>query len=480
MNRPTLTAALAREYAPSVAALVATGWWLIEVTRSWAGRDAPSVTVGAILIALAVLLVRPDRVLPREAVGFATAISIGAFVVPLSADSGWAGAPDAGIYACGAWLAVVVAATVVAKRDALVWFLILVAASAPIQFMSGWLGWWGGEDPSRAMVGTFYWYNPYAAFLIPGGLVGLAFWIWRDRLFALFGLICFVFAAIGIVYSTSRASLATFILGFVLVASLALVDAKRWRGARQVVIAAAIGAGATFFVGGPPFFPHRSSPLAGASARAGSGQSLGQNGFYRVDFWREALTVFKHHPVTGGGYKSLVAQSLAAHVPQSWPLSPYAHNGYLQALGEGGLVLGIPFLLAVIVVAVIVVRSLFQGFVRRNLPVETVVLAIALACVMLHSGVDFDWTYAADFAMAGVLAGLVLGCWLTERADRADPAEPTSDKPGRNSRLALAGCVLAGVALLGLSAWVMRHGNHTVNIRLSHAALSQEVTVSSR
>jgi O-antigen ligase len=471
VTSPALTAAGVRRHAGPVAVLVATAWWLIEVTRSWAGRDAPSVTVGAILVAVAVVLARPDRVLPRTALILATAISVGAFVVPLAADTGWAGAPDAAIYACGAWLAAVVAAAVVARPATMVWFVTLVAASAPIQFMSGWLGWWGGEDPTRPMVGTFYWHNPYAAFLIPGGLVGLALWIWRDRLFALLGVICFAFAAIGIVYSTSRASLAAFILGVALVGVLALVGTTRWRALRQFVIAAVIAAAATYFVGGPPFFPHRSSPLSGEQSRA-AGQSLGQNGGYRLDFWREALKVFRHHPVTGGGYKSLVGQSVG-HVPSSWPLSPYAHNGYLQALGDGGLVLGVPFLLAVLIVAAICVRSLIRGLIRRDLPVETVVLAIALGCVMLHSGVDFDWTYAADFAMAGALAGLVVGSWLTSRAtasDAAETAEPDPAKPSRNHRLALAGCALVGVALLGVSAWVIRHGNHTVNLSVSSSS----------
>ena len=450
--------ALLRANAGLVAAIAASAWWLIEVTRSWAGRDAPSVTVGAVLLAVAVALTRPDRVLPARAVVLVTAISVGAFLVPLTADTGWSGAPDGAIYACGVWLAAVVAATVVARADALTWFLTLVAASAPIEFMSGWLGWWGGEDPARPMVGTFYWHNPYAAFLVPGGLVGLLLWGWRDRLFAVLGLISFTFASVGVVYSTSRAGLATYVLGVVLVGVAAAVRPERWRALRQIVIAVVISTAASFFISGPPFFSHRASPLAAEQTRAQT-QRLGTNTDQRIDFWRQALTVFRRHPVTGGGYKSLVAQA-TGHVPSNVPLlSPYAHNGYLQALGEGGLILGVPFLLAVMVIAVIVVRNLFRGLiVKRDLPIETVVLAIALGCVMLHSGVDFDWAYAADFAMAGLLAGLVLACHLKA---------PRPDKITRNRALILAGCALAGVALLGVSAWVSRHGNHTVNLSVT-------------
>ena len=450
-----------RRNAGPLAAALAVGWWLVEVTRAWAGRDAPSVTVGAILVAVAVAIVRPHRVLPRSAIYLATAVSIGAFVVPLTADTGWRGAPDAAIYTSGAWLVVVVAAVVVDRPDWTLLLLTMVAGSAAVQFMSGWDGWWGGEDPKRPMLGTFYWHNPYAAFLIPGGLLGLAFWIWRERLFALLGILCFTFATVGIVYSTSRASLATFVVGVVLVAVTVLVGTNRWRSLRQLAIAAAVAVGATIFVGGPPFFPHRSSPLATQHART-AGESLGTNGGYRLDFWRESLTVFGHHPFSGGGYKSLVAQSID-HVPKSWPLSPYAHNGYLQALGEGGLVLGVPFLLAVIALAFFCVRRLIRGIVQRRLPPEQVVVAIALGCLFLHSGVDFDWTYAADFALTAIVAGLLLGQELRERAQAVDPAAEPS-QPGQKARLLTVACVIVGIGLLGLSAWTIRHGNHTVNL----------------
>ena len=449
-------AALVGAYAGPIAALIATGWWLIELTRSWAGRDAPSVTVGAALLAIAVLLIRPDRVLPHFTILLATALSVAAFVVPLTAPTGWAGAPDGALYACGAWLAVVVAATVVRRPEATLWLLVLLVASAPIEFMSGWVAWWGGKDPTRPMIGTFYWHNPYAAFLVAGGLVGLAFWVWRRRIFAVLGLLSFSFAAIGIVYSTSRASLAVFIVGFALIGVGAIVNAQRWRSLRQVATAAVVGSAATFFVGGPPFFPHRSSPVAGEQSRT-AGQSLGQNGGYRLDFWRDTLGVFRRHPLTGGGYKSLVHASVG-HAPKGQPLSPYAHNGYLQPLGEGGLILGIPFLVAAALVAYLCVRAIIRGLVRRQALPETVVVAIALAMVMLHSFVDFDWTYAAGMGLFAILAGLVVGLSLRSRTSNEAP------KPGQIRRWALVGCLVIGIGTLGISAWVQRDGNHTINL----------------
>jgi O-antigen ligase len=229
---------------------------------------------------------------------------------------------------------------------------------------------------------------------------------------------------------------------------------QRRRALRQLVIAVVVAVGGTILVGGPPFFPGRSSPLAAEQTRT-AGQSLSQNGGYRLDFWRESLTVFGHHPVTGGGYKSLVAQS-SGHVPKSWPLSPYAHNGYLQALGEGGLVLGIPFLLAVVILGFLCVRRLVRGLVQRKIPADQVVVAIALACLFLHSGIDFDWAYAADFALTAVLAGLLLGQELRERPEQSQTARPL-----------LVGCVIVGIGLLGVSAWAIRDGNHRESLSIT-------------
>src|SRR3954467_14227774 len=86
---PEARMALIIRHAGPASALVATAWWLLEVTRSWGGWDAPSVTVGAALTAVAVALVRPHRVLPAVIPALAAAISAAAFLVALTAPTGW-------------------------------------------------------------------------------------------------------------------------------------------------------------------------------------------------------------------------------------------------------------------------------------------------------------------------------------------------------------------------------------------------------
>jgi O-antigen ligase len=457
-----------RRHAGPVLTVIAAAWWLFQVTRSWAGWDQPAVTVGAVLVAAAAVAVRPDRVLPAKAVGLVAALSIAAFVVPLTAPTGWVGSPGAAKYVCAAWLCLVVAAAIARQPQTRLWFAMLVVTSAIVEFGSGWLGWWGGDDPGHPMVGTFYWHNPYAAFLMPGALLGLAFWVWQKRLFALLGIIAFTVGCIGIVYSTSRAVLATFVLGFAALTVMAIVDRHRWRSLRQVALAGILGAAATYAVGGPPFFTHRASPLAGEQARTAA-QSLSQNGGYRLDFWHEAVTVFGRHPLTGGGYKSLVAESVG-QVPSNYPLSPFAHNGYLQALAVGGLVLGLPFLVAAVSLAVVSVRSLVTTLRRRNPSVSGYAAPIALGCVLLHAGVDFDWAYPANLAMAGVLGGLVVGRRVADHLQDRAPVQRATAQSRPHRGLVLLGALLAGVALLGLSAWVSRNGDHKRSLPTASAS----------
>jgi O-antigen ligase len=470
LSDPAERATLIRSYAGPLAAFATVAWWLVEVTRSWAGRDGPSVTVGAALLALAVLLNRPDQVLPRRAVGLAAALSVGAFIVPLTAPSGWAGAKAATLYVSGTWLCVLVATVIVRRPEARHWTLVAIAASAPIEFVSGWLGWWGGANPTHPMVGTFYWHDSYAAFLVPGGIVGLALFVWGDRLYALLGVVSFAFASMGVVYSTSRAALACFIAGTVAITLIAAISRQPWRALRQCLLAVAIGAGCVYLLAGPPFFSHRVSPFAAEHART-TGQSLGQNGGYRLEFWHEALAVFKAHPLTGGGYKSMVAESIG-RVPDHYVLSPYAHNGYLQAISDGGLVLAVPFLLAVLALAYLAIRAIWPCLRRREVDVVAVGVPIAIGLVFAHSAVDFDWTYAANFAMAGVLAGVLLGHWLVT----TEPSTTVREGRPRASAGLVVTC-LAGAGLLVVSAWVMRNGDHRENLPTGRHVQAADIKV---
>jgi O-antigen ligase len=443
-------------YVPSAVVLVAVAWWLIMATYWWGGRDDPAVTGGAIVTALAVIAIRPHHVLPRAAVLLGLWVSGAALLVAAVAPTGWAGATNAADYVCAAWMVLCVAAAVMRDRWVGHAVLVLLVIGVVSEIRSAWLAWWSSENSASPMTGTFYWHNPFAIYLVPGAVVGLALWLRRTGTAAWLGILGFALGAIGIFYSTSRASLVCFAAA-ALVVAVAHVVGTGQRGIPRVVTGAAGTAAVVWVVGGPPFFPHRHhSPIAGLVERSGS-QSLGQNGGYRLDFWREAFGVFGRHPVTGGGYHSMATAS-AHHNPHGWPLSPLAHNGFLQALSDGGLLLGVPFLLACAVVSWWVLTGLWSAVGRRDFGVESFVAPLVLGALMVHSAVDFDWSYPADFILAAILVGLVAGQRWSAR-----------DRSAVRPSWLMAGAVLAGVALLIMSAVVARSGDLRLNLPITSA-----------
>jgi O-antigen ligase len=430
----------------------------------WGGRDAHAVSGGAILTAAAVAAVRPDRLVPRRAVVLAFAVSGGAVLVAATAPTGWAGATNAANYVCAAWTAVCVAAAVVRDRRIVAVLLGLIVLGAVIEIRAAWLPWWGGENSAAPMRGTFYWHNPFAIYLLPGAVLGLAVWLRRTRLVRWVGLGGFALGAVGIFYSTSRASLACFIAAVVILL-VAHVIATHRRGLVCAAVGVAGTAGLVWFIGGPPFFPQQShSPVAGLAARS-AGQSLSQNGGYRIDFWREALGVFGRHPVTGGGYHSMATASVD-HNPHHWPLSPLAHNGYLQAVSDGGLLLGVPFLLVAAVVCWWVLVALWRAVRGREFGLMSFAVPLVLAALLAHSAVDFDWSYPADLLLTAILAGLVAGeRWL----DRA-PAPGTT-------RWTASLAAFVGVGLLIVGAVVARDGDLHLNLPVASGPAASPIGV---
>jgi O-antigen ligase len=450
---------LVAQYGADGACALAVGWWLIAVTRAWAGREPGATTVGALLVLLAVLVVRPTRYVPAWATSLVATLSLGAFAVAILAPTGWAGAPVAASYVSAGWLALCCAATVRRNPQSLQRLSLLVVAGALVEVAEAWLPWWGGEDPTTPMIGTFYWHNPFAAFLLPGAAIGLWTVIRERGPVAFAGGLGFALATIGVFYSTSRASIACLFGVIALVVAGTVATMRSWRSVRRG-IGGLIAAGvAVYLIAGPPFFPHRSSAIAAMHART-AGQSLGHNAGYRWQFWQEAINLFQRHPWTGGGYHSLATES-AGHVPQGWALSPYAHNGYLQALASGGLLLAVPFLALMALAAYLVVTELVRAVRVRDINTPAWPLAVAVAAVMIHAAVDFDWSYSANRAQFAVLVGLLAGWRFSRRRSHSAP-----------KGFAVVAAAFA-VAALCLCAWVTRSGDLQENLPVAGQASVQ-------
>jgi O-antigen ligase len=381
-------------------------FWAVPFVKATGGRGVHTELLFCIALVVALLLTRAWRSAEASTV-LSALVALAALLVCVIAPSGWYGSDVAVEYGLAAAVYVIARRYVRSddRRD-------LVAAAICVagfyEFWQAFTPWRGSGSPDTEMSGTFYWHNPYAAYLLPPAIIGLGLVARRKGPWNIVGWFTTPLAAAGIVLSSSRATIAALVVGWVLV----LLSCVRWRALVVALVGAvALSGVVTFLLPGPPFFDHRVSPFSATESRTSAGQSLAQNGEYRTQFWREAAKVALHHPVAGSGYHALSTAS-AFYTPSNWARSPLAHDGYLQALSDGGLLLGLPFLAAVAIVLFWAVRRLIES-VRGTLhggdppDVLDTAIAVALLGAFAHSAVDFDWSHASILVETALLAACV-------------------------------------------------------------------------
>lgn len=413
---PSLSAIGAMDAVEHVAILALLFFWAVPFVKATGGRGVHTELLFCIVLIPILLLARTWRA-SEGSVLFAAVVALAALLVCVFAPTGWFGSDVAVEYGLAAAVYVVGRRYVRDddRRD-------LVAAAICVagfyEFWQAFTPWRGNGAPDNVMTGTFYWHNPYAAYLLPPAIIGLGLAARGKRPWNVVGWLTTPFAAAGIVLSSSRATLAAMAVGWALV----LLSCVRWRALVAALVGVVVLSGAVAYVlPGPPFFDHRASPFSATESRSEGGQSLAQNGRYRTEFWREAEQVALHHPFAGSGYHALATAS-AFYTTSTWARSPLAHDGYLQALSDGGLLLGLPFLAAVAVVIFWALRRLI-GCLRRALhggqqpDVVEVSLAVALLGSMAHSAVDFDWSHASILVEMALLAACIAPAWGTVRPE---------------------------------------------------------------
>ena len=394
---------------PDLAVLCPLLWWATSLMWGTGGREPHLLTVMALLLVIPLLVVRPWAVLPLPVYGLLTGIGVAAFGVVLTSPTGWHGAHDAAAYACAGQLAAVTLAWAgtAARRQALAG---LVVAAAGLELARGWLGWWGGQNVARPFVGTFYWHNPAGIMLAAGALLGAGLVMARLPGLSALGWAVTPLCAAGTLFTTSRGSELALAGGWValLVVAVALPGRRLLRTARHVALAAAAVATAVLLTS-RVFFPTgtRSGLAAAGAATAARNQreNLGGNVDFRLENWRRGWAVFGHWPLSGAGFHSF--NSAAARVtdnPRDYHTA-FAHNGFLQVLSDGGLLLGLPVLAALVLLTVGAGRAAVRAWRRRD--VLMLAGVTTLAVLALHSAIDFDWSYPSlllTFALVAPLA----------------------------------------------------------------------------
>lgn len=112
----------------------------------------------------------------------------------------------------------------------------------------------------------------------------------------------------------------------------------------------------------------------------------------RVDYWQQAIEGFLNRPVFGFGWGTFELIALRFQkVTDGW--SAYAHNFYLQVLGEAGLFAFLSF------VAFIILSLYFSWRRVKKNKSNYYLLGIfgAILASSLHSFLDYDWHFPAIF-----------------------------------------------------------------------------------
>lgn len=326
------------------------------------------------------------------------------------------------------------------------------------------LAWWGSADGGGAQQWlALSWHNQSGTLMGAGGVGVLALaLLLRGRAGA--------FAAVGAVpllagawLSGSRGAVVAVVFGaaLVVVAALRRASAKAVAGAVLTVLLLTVGAvvGLTSMTesGGQPVAERDQDAAGNVSARIGHAEAAGR--------------MFLARPLTGYGPGSYRWSSVA-HYPDDTNLTASAHMEYLEAWGEGGIVWGLPVLLAALGVGwlgLAVLRgppasvrrdggSEHPGTRGRTRQAGRVAALGAAAALGLHAAVDFDWDYPLLVALLAIAAAVLHA--EHRPADRA-PTDTAGPAKGRWSltgatvaalgMLALAGVLTAGPALAGTS-----------------------------
>jgi O-antigen ligase/tetratricopeptide (TPR) repeat protein len=324
--------------------------------------------------------------------------------------------------------------------------------------IGGWLclialfAFWGAGDPSMRWYSTFYWPNPFAAFLLL--LLPPTFMRYlhapRIREALAHGLMTVLFV-VALVFTYSRG--AWIALGAVAPVAGIVLRPMRWGGVAGRMACLIALAGALVFALGRG--PTPQDPGQRVVTRAASVANLSDYAIRgRLSFWRAGLEIFEGHPLLGTGAGTFASMHPAYQRDVRY-YARDAHNLYIQTLAELGVV-GLAALVTLLgSVGNMWRRALRTAQGREEYPLIAGV-GVGLLAFFLHSAFDMDWMFPANPAMAFALIGLLAGYDLSRSSEGASAAR----QPGRwaagplasTPRTAWVRVLALGVLLLALAA----------------------------
>jgi hypothetical protein len=387
------------DWLPIATVVLAIVGWGITLTHA-SGGTAPYTPLLAIAATVPALVVgRPWTWVRTWLLVLIFLPGTAALVLNATSATGWQGLDTAWSWLYAPVLGLAVAGYVTTARRRRLVALLLLAVGAE-QVGQAWFAWWGVGDARNLMVGTFFWHNPFAAFVAALAVLGTTLAVVESGRGATVAAVLSPWLAAGVVLSGSRAVLVLWALALVTLGLLVVRSARsalRWLV--QVLAPVAVVAVLTSrFV-----MPQTGSGGVGAAARQESAEA---NFTIRFDYWRAAWQLARRHLVLGTGYDSYAGAG-AGFMPVGRQPSAFVHNAVLQALVDGGLLLALPVLAGAGWVSWQALKRVWAG--RRPTPDRGPRLGAALAGLLLvvHALFDVDWTYPSLLALMAVLTALL-------------------------------------------------------------------------
>ncbi len=303
---------------------------------------------------------------------------------------------------------------------------------------------WGGHATllGSRWYGSFYWPNPFAAFLlllIPVTLTRLIYGRTRRETLALGVITVVLLVAFILTYSRG----AWVVLAGVTMLALVVVRPP----SRGIALQRAIGViviAALVSVALASRVDH--SAQEGLFMRAASITNIGDESVQgRLSFWRSAIAIFRDHPLVGTGPWTYGI----AHTRYQDDVRRYAsdaHNLYLQTAAEMGIV-GLAVLVALLIsIVALWIRTLR---IAHGLPEYPLVAGVGLGLVgfFLHSGLEVNWAFPANPALAFAMIGALAGYEASSMRSPGVSSQSLSFRP----RLAVTIVVLLAIAAVQIS-----------------------------
>ena len=257
-------------------------------------------------------------------------------------------------------------------------------------------------------ISTFFWPNPFAGYLLFALPISLGLLLEaRERTAKLFSYTVSILLCSAFILTQSRGAYLSFILPLMI-----LIWIFRKKPKKELLIKSIILLSGVLLLVNLLFCLNEDSFSFFFLARDRLADEKDVSLTLREDYWQGALDIFKNYPLLGSGLNTFKTV-YPSYQKNPVSFSQYVHNHYLQMLAETGVIGSLPFFLLFLSIAWLGIKLIK---INQSSPGKT--YAIFLFCGILgsliHSLIDFDWYFSANFISFWILSGLVYGFCLNE------------------------------------------------------------------